>query len=429
MKKEPRNMSDKELDDFIRQNAENPDIPYHLKDWEKMNGKLDHYSRTGSANGSGRGYNGWWIGLLAFMIFVGAGLGWKFLVHDPDKTGNSVDQPNTTRKLGQLKMPTKEVASMNSIEEGENIELSEVKTGQLKATATPTSGQRIEMTANAIGPDEKIHEANEGTNRKAGVTTPMTSKPEEGYAISKMYSRIQSYKDHFAKSILSGRKSAAPNMEKIIPSLQGLQNEERAVADSNKEKTGRVGDKFSISVSVAPDVTALKIKDVEGLGTSIGFNLEYFIQPNLSINTGALYAFKTYRGGEGYYTGYTPAPSSISGDCWILDSPLNVRYYVMDQALGRWFISGGLSSYLMLREKYGLDYNSYGNTYEKRVDVRNNNQHYLGIMNFSLGYERVLTERIAIQVEPYLKVPIKGIGEGRISLKSAGALIGLKYHW
>jgi hypothetical protein len=72
---------------------------------------------------------------------------------------------------------------------------------------------------------------------------------------------------------------------------------------------------------------------------------------------------------------------------------------------------------------------SYGNTYEKRVDVRNNNQHYLGIMNFSLGYERLLTERIAIQIEPYLKVPIKGIGEGRISLKSAGALIGLKYHW
>src|SRR5690606_4920815 len=201
------------------------------------------------------------------------------------------------------------------------------------------------------------------------------------------------------------------------------------IAVSREDKNSQ-GGRFSVALSFAPDVTALKIEDIAGLGNSLGFNLEYFILPNLSINAAVMYAFKTYQGGEGYYTGYVPSPSSIAGNCWVLDLPLNVRYYAINQSLDRWYISGGLSSYLMLREKYELKYKSYGgNGYDKQLDVRNNNRHYFNIVNLALGYERVLSERLAIQVEPYLKLPLKGIGEGSINLKSAGALVGLKFSW
>lgn len=209
----------------------------------------------------------------------------------------------------------------------------------------------------------------------------------------------------------------------------GKINLQEPVQMAGNQKNLSNGPRFSLALMFAPDVTALTLRDIEGLGNSVGLNLEYYIQPNLSINTGILYAFKTYRGGEGYYAGYQPAPSGIQGNCWILDVPINVRYYAFQRPLSRWYISGGVSTYLMLREKYGLEYYSYGHNYTKNLDLRNQNQHYFGIGNLSVGYERLLSDKLSLQIEPYFKVPINGIGEGQINLKSAGALIGLKYNW
>src|SRR5690606_24841252 len=58
--------------------------------------------------------------------------------------------------------------------------------------------------------------------------------------------------------------------------------------------------RFYTSLTLAPDVSALKIKDIQGVGNSIGINVEYFFHPNLSINAGGLYVFKTYQAGDAY---------------------------------------------------------------------------------------------------------------------------------
>src|SRR5690606_29448531 len=192
------------------------------------------------------------------------------------------------------------------------------------------------------------------------------------------------------------------------------------------------GFRFFSTLTIAPDVSALKIKDIQGLGNSVGLNLEYFFHPHISINAGAMYVFKTYQAGDGYTTGYVPAPSHVNGNCWVLDLPLNLRVYAFDQRLSRWYMTVGLSSYLMLKEKYDLEYKSYnygGNAYGNSLEVQNKNKHYLNIINLGIGYERVLTDRLSLQVEPYLKLPLQGIGEGDITLKSAGAFVGLKYGW
>lgn len=78
--------------------------------------------------------------------------------------------------------------------------------------------------------------------------------------------------------------------------------------------------------------------------------MEYFAHTNISLNIDVLYAFKTYRG-KGGYSGYIPSPKRMEGDCWMWDIPLNLRY-----------ISTGISSYMMLREKYNL-------TYKPTVDI------------------------------------------------------------
>src|SRR5690606_19553739 len=101
--------------------------------------------------------------------------------------------------------------------------------------------------------------------------------------------------------------------------------------ENKPEKKKNIGTRFFTTLTIAPDVSALKIKDIQGLGNSVGLNLEYFFHPHISINAGAMYVFKTYQAGEAYSTGYVPAPSHVNGNCWVLDLPLNLRVYAFDQ--------------------------------------------------------------------------------------------------
>ena len=54
------------------------------------------------------------------------------------------------------------------------------------------------------------------------------------------------------------------------------------------------------------------------------------------------------------------------------------------------------------------------------------NKHVLSVADFSMGYERKLTQAISFRAEPYLKIPIAGVGEGKVKLISAGLQLGLK---
>jgi hypothetical protein len=57
----------------------------------------------------------------------------------------------------------------------------------------------------------------------------------------------------------------------------------------------------------------------------------------------------------------------------------------------------------------------------------NQNQHLLRILNLTAGVEYGLGTRWNLLAEPYVKVPLAGVGMGKVKLLSAGVLFGLKY--
>lgn len=433
--KERRDMNDKELDDFFRKRAAQPDIPYREEDWEKLKTKLEHPASSGGTNGSGRNNNGWLIGLLALLILTGFYLGWNYLAFGPENRGIEADsligniRPEAKIKANQLDSSAENAPEAGALRKQE-IEIS--RSDGTKVSIKPLVG-KLAYAANEDEP--KRGRATNRAVEKLEVNAVRQTASNEvplGFFTNEMNIGSKKVESH---GILNQGFHLEPLLAYNEEYLRKASEESRKkrnkrIVEAKVDKMAQESDRLSVALSFAPDVTALKIKDIAGLGNSVGVNLEYFILPNLSINAGAMYAFKAYKGGEGYYTGYVPAPSGIMGHCWVLDLPLNLRYYAINHNLSRWYISGGLSSYLMLREKYDLKYNSYGGkSYDKQLEVRNNNRHYLDIVNLGFGYEKVLSDRLALQVEPYLKLPLKGIGEGSINLKSAGALVGLKFRW
>lgn len=415
MKKGQPNMADRELDRFFRKASDQIDVPYEPDDWEKLKAKLDQQRGKPGPNGSGT-YRGT-IALLSIVMVLGLMIGVVYLDLDLQKN------PEIQRDEQHLEIS----------DPADGNERGNPRAGSMDAEANQvgqswqvTGGDRANLILNDEVGDIQNQQLATEQMKNPGLPAALQVIPQAAVSDS-LYAAVKDFKltrlnqetggaALWETSPIPGTINDIKILDQNSPGLKETQREVR-------------GGRFSAALVFAPDVSALKFNDIEGLGNSLGLNLEYFIHSNISLNIGALYAFKTYRG-KGQYSGYIPSPESMKGNCWMLDVPLNIRYYLLNRDLGRWYISAGMSSYLMLREKYNLTYTSYsGYQYERKVDVRDGNRHYLGIVNFSMGYERLLSDKIALQVEPYLKLPVNGIGEGEINLKSSGVLIGIKYSW
>ncbi len=398
-------MSDKELDDFFRKGLDEPEIPFVKEDWDKMQEKMMHLPGNRKAGGF---YRNKWLLVGLGLALIGALSWWGIGAFDksyPQGNSNEIEQEENQVILenpsGTEKMTSKQDQGITNADENKE-----------DGGSDPIDHSGNSNGISSLQTKSSIHEMDR--------SKVATDEPDDSYS-----------RRNNGDLIVGSINKSLPVFEQDKELELVFDMEDDGVVPVKKSKS-KISQRWSFSLLLSPDVSALKLKEVRGVGTSAGINIEYYFLPKWSLNLGALYAFKTYETSDGYQFSY---PSSkpitwLEGDCYVLDIPLNIRYYAINSPMDRWYISSGLSSYLMLKEKYQLvnGYSSYYPNYEN-LEIRNKNQHYFQVLNISMGYERRLSEKLSIQVEPYLKLPLKGVGEGQVSLKSAGALIGLKYNW
>ncbi|MBO2010543.1 hypothetical protein [Hymenobacter negativus] len=191
--------------------------------------------------------------------------------------------------------------------------------------------------------------------------------------------------------------------------------------------------RFYIGLVAAPDLTTVKFVDVERPKLNIGVVLEYRLTNRLRVSTGLLRANKQYVARrEDYDWGAYPKAATrnftwVDGACTVLDVPLNLRYDAVVRPQARLFGSVGLSSFFMQRERYMYDYTEYNTPYVWDRTYVNENQHLFSVLNLSFGYEHRLGTHWSLQAEPYLKVPLAGVGVGKVQLTSGGVFFGAKY--
>src|SRR4029078_3524934 len=102
--------------------------------------------------------------------------------------------------------------------------------------------------------------------------------------------------------------------------------------------------------------------------------------------------------------------------------PVKLSYNFATRNRSNWFAGAGLSSYLMKREDYLYEYESNTGTYYHAYETKNENKHYFSVLNLSGGYSYQLSNTISLSAEPYLEVPLTGIGVGKVHLNSGGVL-------
>lgn len=181
------------------------------------------------------------------------------------------------------------------------------------------------------------------------------------------------------------------------------------------------------------DATTIKFQKIENASYDIGGVVGYDLNDRWSIESGLFLVKKFYyTDGEYYNTSklYLPPNSSItavSGNCRMWEIPLSVRYHFGQKKTHGWFVSGGVSSYIMKNEDYVYTYYyaSSGQSADHPKSYSNSSKHLFAIAQFSAGYTHTVKNIGDLRIEPYTKLPLKGVGMGSIPLQSAGVHIGI----
>nr|WP_276899053.1 hypothetical protein [Pedobacter kyonggii] len=187
--------------------------------------------------------------------------------------------------------------------------------------------------------------------------------------------------------------------------------------------------RFVLSILAAPDLTSVQKSGQSSFSGGFGVEATLFLTKKLSVTTGASYAKKIYDSDFSLYNPNTNyvfgvKPSNIHANCDVIDIPINVNYKVFDGRRNSISVSTGLSSYLMLKEKYSYSYNG---TYQgaQSYEVKNQNQHYLGIANVGVEFQHKINNNLSISAKPFMKIPLTDIGYGNSKLSSTGVAVSV----
>jgi len=395
----------KKIDEFFKEGLTKPDLQMQPDDWVAMERVLDKHQHKYEV----KSVLYIWLSGIAAILIVG------FFLFDQDVV-------NPIEKVTKKK-PVELLDSAKGVQDN-----------RLKDTTPPFIGQKEVSPTKSLGGSL----AKKGFNYKHLKPHQARPKPEiRTHDLNNEDIHVATDKSpnallNQADTSIAKNNSTAINLpvdaEQSETYIDSLTNNTKTLAkvetSSKAVKTtpkSRFGKSLVLSIQAGSDLNAVGSFKNAGFGTNAGILLTWQFTPKISLTSGIAYAKKLYDADYKNYMPTTPysnmnLPTGISADCRVLDIPFNINYSLLRLKKGKIIVSGGASSYIMLSEKYDIQYTNYVN----QMVYKGENQHYLGVLNFAMAYERMISQKTSISFQPYLKLPITGIGQENVNLISTG---------
>lgn len=183
--------------------------------------------------------------------------------------------------------------------------------------------------------------------------------------------------------------------------------------------------RLSLIAALSPDFSSVNFREQTKPGKNFAGLVAVHITARLSVMSGVISSTKLYRARDVEYYGH--AYPDAEGDCRIIDIPLNLYYQLNGTGRYSLFAGAGLSSYIMKKESYVFYYDSPYGPASYNKEVRNKNNEWFKVMNISLGVSRQISHRIHIEAEPFVKIPLSGVGEGKLDVSTFGMFLRARY--
>ena len=431
-------MSFEELDKKIKEAADHHHPAYDEKAWIKMEKLLNKH--LPQKKDDRRRF------LLLILLFLLTGGGIAVLISQPWKQKNSVASVNKENPVpakpvsnsASPENPGNKTVEQNSISE----EVNNDKPLSVKPNDQIQSNEPVVNVLTYPGRND-----NKQVNGRKDFTLTSVQNRETGEINS------QSLKQNEKENLINdSRPDLLKPMDNPVAQTNNLQimdDKKSIVTDTDKQPTiapesitnaktakesptvkNKKRNSFFFSLSAGPDVSAANWNDPGKMKLLGGAGIGYTIKDRVTLRTGFYTGRKIYSASPGdYYPPsifwtYYPNLDRVDANCKVYEIPLYLSYNFSASAKKNWFAGAGISSYLMKTETYTYHYKDQsGQPASRKWTIKDENNHYFSVLTLSAGYQRNINKRFSIMAEPYLKIPLTGVGYGKVELHSAGVLI------
>lgn len=426
-----QNMSDNELDKLFKEAAEGFTPPEDTSAWKQMASMLDKAPIVTP------GFWNWKsISTLTATGIIAVTATWFAVTNTEDKISKSTGQNginSATQGVVQEQKEQPHPAGQGNLPPAQSLEN---KSSDVPAVTKANQKKDANLT------DAEKSKNAESDRAKNEIISPETDNQFQGLEKSAPVVSVSSEADSQQNSnlIVPGISPVIIAEEKPIVASDSLNpaiNEVRsdslardADAADKKDKTKSRG-VISIKGTLSPDFSSVEFFSASKPGVNYGLLAGYAFNNRWSVYTGVISSRKLYatKDVEGSYDldGHDYPIKELDGDCRIIDIPINVYYTFFPDRSFSLRAGLGFSSYIMRRENYVYRVDNYGDDAYYKQQVTGENNEWFKVMNVSVIVSKQFTSRFSAEFEPFVKAPLTGVGEGKVSLVSMGAFINLKY--
>jgi hypothetical protein len=292
------------------------------------------------------------------------------------------------------------------------------------------------LAASSNGNDQSIN--NRQTNNSIPKATPNNTSKDFSVSNTALQEDMK-MADLELLSLQSQKGAISTQFTLKTSSHSQLELSSAAINQSkNTQRALRMNRALKIGVLYGSDVTSVHSVAPGRLSQNWGMTLGYQLHNHWSINTGVIYTQKNYSAnGKDFHAKMPPSTPAykldyVDGNCNMWEIPLTLRYDFDRINNTTLFLNAGASSYLMRHESYVYYVSTWNSgtlvsraTPPMPYDTKEN--YLFSVIDISFGVEQRLTKSLSFQVEPYGKIPVKGVGLGSVDLSSYGVNLSLRF--
>lgn len=426
----PENNNKDPIENLFRKKAEEYDISYREEDWLKLEKQLDQQEKQRAAQ------NKRWL-TAAALLFLFSLLG--YAVYQNYQGINRIneqlsDQESIETQANENGEELEDLsAGEKDAEEKQNANRTEPKSG--------LAGKDDEITEEksqpAIAAEERAGKAGSESDpdsdepRTSDITIPPVFADEFSCASCRLSDLGESQNEPTTTGMLRSAGTPLPILAAQEESARpGFSEKQPAMQQSGSASRAFIG------LAAGPDLSTVgALSDFDQPGYNVGVLFEYRLRSDFSIRTGLMRASVNYvADGSEYHPpsgfwSYDTMPDRTTAQCIILDIPVSLKYEFWHFGRSGFYATAGFNTYIMLNEDYRFDY-GYESSSDSQVQQwsgKTGTRHWMSNASISVGYAFDLSPQLSIQIEPFLKLPVREVGWGNVKLYSTGSFISLNY--
>jgi hypothetical protein len=343
------------------------------------------------------------------------------------KTGNSLKKNQPVQLANATSTDKSNTIFTQAVHQKQKIKITNYKSDKLLGLNDNNRSQKNKLVSSANKKDKSPNTIADNVNNTDHAVTK--NNPTVENKINNSLPEVKNNNNIADRNIDNNKLSKRPP----VGNSGSIDSTQKQVVQQVNKKSSIEKNKihfFYAGVVGGIDVSTVKFQSVKNTGYTAGILLGYQLNKKLSVESGFLFDKKFYyTDGKDFstkrliiYPNWTIL--NVTGSCFMFELPINIKYNWTSTTNSNWFSTFGVSSYFMKKENYNCSLESPGwIPWSQPESYSNSSVNWFGVINLSGGYMHTIGKAGSLRVEPYLKIPVQGLGVGNLSIWSTGIYV------